>query len=79
MFLISIMTALLYFICTIGININWINDIACYLGYFLAFYLVIFIALVPGFKFIFPIYRPCASYFCTTWTNFFDFRKSIIN
>ena len=53
MFLISIMTALLYFICTIGININWINDIACYLGYFLAFYLVIFIALVPGFNFVF--------------------------
>ena len=32
---------------------NWINDIACYFGYFLATYLVLFVALIPGFNFIF--------------------------
>ena len=53
MFFMSIMLALFYFICSIFININWINDIACYFGYFLAIYLVTFIALVPGFNFIF--------------------------
>lgn len=53
MFLISTMTAFFYFICSIFININWINDIACYFGYFLAIYLVLFIALVPGFNFVF--------------------------
>ena len=53
MFLISIMFALVCLICSIFININWINDIACYFGYFLAIYLVIFIALVPGFNYVF--------------------------
>lgn len=53
MFLVSIMTALFYFIFSIFININWINDIACYFGYFLAIYLVLFVALIPGFNFIF--------------------------
>lgn len=53
MFFMSIMLALFYFICSIFININWINDIACYFGYFLAIYLVTFIALVPGFNFVF--------------------------
>lgn len=53
MFLISIMLSLVYFICAIFININWINDIACYLGYCLSIYLVLFIALIPGFIFIF--------------------------
>lgn len=52
MFLISTMLSLFYFICAIFININWINDIACYFGYFLSIYLVLFVALVPGFIFI---------------------------
>ena len=55
MFLISVMIALLYLICAIGININWIYDIACYLGYFLAIYLVTFIALIPGFNYVFNL------------------------
>ena len=53
MFLISIMFALLFTICSIFITINWINDIACYWGYFLAIYLVTFIAIIPGFIFLF--------------------------
>lgn len=53
MFLISTMISLFYFICSIFININWINDISCYFGYFLAIYLVLFIALIPGFIFLF--------------------------
>ena len=55
MFLISTMFSLLYFICAIFININWINDIACYFGYFLSIYIVLFIALVPGFIFVFML------------------------
>ena len=47
------MIATFYFICSIFININWINDIACSFGYCLAIYLVTFIAMVPGFNFIF--------------------------
>ena len=53
MFLISIMFTLVCLICSIFININWINDIACYFGYFLAIYLVTFIALIPGFNYVF--------------------------
>ena len=53
MFLTSIMFALAYFICSIFININWINDIACSFGYLLSIYLVTFIALIPGFNFVF--------------------------
>lgn len=53
MFLISIMFALTCLICSIFININWITDISCYLGYFLAIYLVTFIALIPGFNYVF--------------------------
>lgn len=53
MFLISIMIAFAYFICAIFINIGWINDIACSFGYFLAIYLVTFVALIPGFNFVF--------------------------
>ena len=53
MFLISIIVALLCLICSTFININWIIDIACYFGYFLAIYLVVFIALIPGFNFVF--------------------------
>lgn len=53
MFFISITLALLYFIFSMFISINWINDIACFFGYFLAIYLVTFIALVPGFNYVF--------------------------
>lgn len=53
MFLISTMFALLYLICSIFININWINDIACFFGYFLAIYLVTFVAIIPGFNYVF--------------------------
>ncbi len=53
MFLISIMIALLCLICSIFINIYWITDIACYFGYFFAIYLVTFIALIPGFCYVF--------------------------
>ena len=53
MFLISIIFALLYLVFSIFININWINDIACYFGYILAVYLVTFIAIVPGFNYVF--------------------------
>ena len=53
MFLSSTMFALLYLICSIFININWINDIACYFGYFFSIYIVTFIALIPGFIFLF--------------------------
>lgn len=55
MFFISITLALLYFIFSTCIGINWINDIACYFGYFLAIYLVTFIALIPGFNYIFTL------------------------
>ncbi|MGN1383977.1 MAG: glycosyltransferase [Clostridia bacterium] len=55
MFLISTMISFCYFICSIFININWIIDIACYFGYFLAIYLVLFIALIPGFMFVFML------------------------
>ena len=53
MFLISTMFALLYLIFVICININWINDISCFLGYFLAIYLVTFVAIIPGFNYVF--------------------------
>ena len=53
MFLISFMIALLCFICSICINVNWIADISCYLGYFLAIYLVTFVAIIPGFNYVF--------------------------
>lgn len=53
MFFISIMFALICLICSTIININWITDISCYLGYFLAVYLVTFIALIPGFNYVF--------------------------
>lgn len=55
MFLIAIMLACFYFICSVFINIGWINDIACSFGYFLAIYLVLFVALIPGFYFIFTL------------------------
>lgn len=55
MFLISIGISIFYFVLAIFINLNWIHDIACYLGYPLAIYLVLFVALVPGFIFIFAL------------------------
>ena len=53
MFLTSIIVALIYLIFSICINVSWINDIACYLGYFLAIYLVVFVAIIPGFNYVF--------------------------
>ena len=53
MFFISMIIALICLICSICININWIYDISCYLGYFLAIYLVTFIAIIPGFHYVF--------------------------
>lgn len=53
MFLISIIFALICLICSIFININWNADMSCYFGYFLAIYLVTFIALIPGFNYVF--------------------------
>ena len=53
MFLTSLTFALIYLIFAICININWINDIACYLGYFLSIYLVVFVAIIPGFNYVF--------------------------
>ncbi len=56
MFIISIVLALIYFLCSLLISINWINDIACYFGYFLAIYLVTFVALIPGFNYAFTFF-----------------------
>ena len=53
LFLVSVIISLFYFILSIFININWIHDISCYLGYPLAIYLVVFIALIPGFIYVF--------------------------
>ena len=53
MFFISMIIALICLICSICIDINWIYDISCYLGYFLAIYLVTFIAIIPGFHYVF--------------------------
>lgn len=47
--------SLLYLALAIFININWIHDIACYLSYPLAIYLVTFVALIPGFIYIFTL------------------------
>ena len=55
MFLISIMFAIICLIISICINIPWIIDIACFFGYFVAIYLVTFIALIPGFNYVFTL------------------------
>lgn len=47
--------SLIYFIFAVFININWIHEIACYFGYPLAIYLVLFIALIPGFIYVFTL------------------------
>lgn len=52
-FLISTLISFFYFIFSIFINIPWIKDIACQFRYFLAIYLVLFIAIIPGFIFVF--------------------------
>ena len=49
------MFAILGLIISICINIPWIIDIACFFGYFLAIYLVTFIALIPGFNYVFTL------------------------
>ena len=68
MFLISIMISLFYLVFLIFISVNWIYDIACYFGYFVAIYLVTFIALIPGFIYVF-----------TLISLFFDKKKKKIN
>lgn len=55
MFLISTILSVVYLICAVFININWINNIACYFGYFLSIYIVLFIALIPGFIYVFML------------------------
>ena len=47
--------SLVYFIFAVFININWIHEIACYFSYPLAIYLVLFVALVPGFIYVFTL------------------------
>ena len=47
--------SLLYLIFATCININWIQDIACYFGYPIAIYLVTFVALIPGFIYVFTL------------------------
>ena len=53
MFIIAIIFAIFYLVFSILISMNWIIDIACFFGYFLAIYLVTFIALIPGFHYVF--------------------------
>ena len=47
--------SLFYLILAVYININWIHEIACYFGYPLAIYLVVFVALIPGFIYVFTL------------------------
>lgn len=54
MFLVFIIS-LFYLILATYININWINEIAAYFGYPFAIYLVVFVALIPGFIYIFTL------------------------
>ena len=54
MFLIF-MISLFYLIFATLININWIQEIAAYFNYPLAIYLVVFVALIPGFIYIFTL------------------------
>lgn len=55
MFLVFIIS-LFYLIFATCININWIHEIAAYFGYPLAIYLVVFVALIPGFIYIFTLF-----------------------
>ena len=47
--------SLLYLALATFININWIKDIACYFSYPIAIYLVTFVALIPGFIYVFTL------------------------
>ncbi len=47
--------SLFYLILASFFNINWIHEIATYFGYPLAIYLVIFVAVIPGFIYIFTL------------------------
>lgn len=47
--------SLFYLILASFININWIHEVAAYFGYPLAIYLVVFVALIPGFIYIFTL------------------------
>ena len=53
--IIVLIILLLYLVFAICININWIQDIACYFGYPIAIYLVTFVALIPGFIYMFTL------------------------
>src|SRR5699024_9622855 len=55
MLLISTMLPLCYLIFSLLMSVHWINDIACYFVYFLSFYFVTFIALIPGFVILFTL------------------------
>ena len=54
MFLVFIIS-LIYLIFATFININWIHEIAAYFNYPLAIYIVVFVALIPGFIYIFTL------------------------
>lgn len=56
MFFASIILALISLIVSILISIGWIAEIACYFGYFIAIYLVTFVALIPGFNYVFTFF-----------------------
>lgn len=47
--------SLFYLILATYININWIHEIAAYFSYPLAIYLVVFVALIPGFIYVFTL------------------------
>ena len=47
--------SLFYLIIATFININWIHEIAAYFSYPIAIYLVVFVALIPGFIYIFTL------------------------
>ena len=53
--IIVLIISLLYLVFAICINLNWIQDIACYFGYPIAIYLVTFVALIPGFIYVFTL------------------------
>lgn len=55
MFFISFFVAFFYFLLSFFININWVNEISCYFGYPFAIYIVLFIALIPGFMYVFML------------------------
>lgn len=56
MFFASIILALISLIVSILISIGWITEIVCYFGYFIAIYLVTFVALIPGFNYVFTFF-----------------------